>query len=241
LTGRSQKTLINGKPARYRVRRSNRARRLGLEVDRRDGLVVVLPRHVPLTEVEKMLAEHATWIDRKLDQLGVRHGPVRREYVTGSELLVLGMPRRLQIRPLAPGRKRSQARLQGEVMEVLLNQTDALDPRVVLERWLRRTARQVIHQRVAHLAARIGLEPGKILIGERTSRWGSCSGRGTLSFCYRLVMAPLPVIDAVVAHELCHLRYLDHGRRFYRLLNLACPDHGEQMAWLHGHEDELQL
>ena len=114
-------------------------------------------------------------------------------------------------------------------------------PKPVLERWLRRTARQIITDRVTELSRKIGLQPGKVYIGERISRWGSCSGRGNLSFCYRLVMAPLPVIDAVIAHELCHLRHLNHSRRFYRLLRLACPDYRRQMDWLHEHEDDLQL
>jgi hypothetical protein len=92
---------------------------------------------------------------------------------------------------------------------------------------------------VVRLAEDIGLWPARIIVGERTTRWGSCSGRGTLSFCYRLVMAPPAVIDAVVAHEICHLRHMNHGRRFRRLVTLACPDHDEQMTWLREHEDEL--
>ena len=61
------------------------------------------------------------------------------------------------------------------------------------------------------------------------------------AICFRLVMAPPEVIDAVVAHELCHLRHLNHGHRFYRLLKLACPDHVERMAWLREHEGDLQF
>ncbi len=241
MADRNTITLINGKPARYRVRRSTRARRLILQVDRRDGLVVILPHRMPLREVDRMLNEHAAWIDSKLDEYGVRHGPVRREYSTGSEILVLGKPRRLLIQVWQDTRKRSQARLQDDVMEILITPDDLLDPKPVLERWLRRTARQIITDRVTELSRKIGLQPGKVYIGERISRWGSCSGRGNLSFCYRLVMAPLPVIDAVIAHELCHLRHLNHSRRFYRLLRLACPDYRRQMDWLHEHEDDLQL
>ena len=81
----------------------------------------------------------------------------------------------------------------------------------------------------------------RLVIGERRSRWGSCSRRGTLSFCYRLVMAPPETIDAVVAHELCHLVHLNHSRRFYALLDRVCPGHREAMDWLADHHDELQL
>jgi predicted metal-dependent hydrolase len=241
MTEKSTTTLINGKPARYRVRRSAKARRLTLHVDKRDGLVVVLPRRMPLKEVGKMLAENAAWIDKQLDKHGVRYGPVRREYANGSKILVLGKPRRLVLHTWDDPRKPSQARLDADVMTVYLSAQDIFDVKSVLERWLRRTARQIITDRVAVLAARIGLQPGKLYIGERTTRWGSCSGSGNLSFCYRLVMAPLPVVDAVIAHELCHLRHLNHSRRFYRLLKLACPDYQVQMDWLHANEEDLQL
>ena len=65
--------------------------------------------------------------------------------------------------------------------------------------------------------------------------------RGTISYCYRLVMAPPEVIDAVVAHEICHLAHLNHSRRFYALLDKVCPDHRARMKWLVDHHDELQL
>ena len=228
-------------PARYRIRRSGRARRLTLQVDRREGLVVVLPRRVPLMEAEKMLAENADWVDRQLEKHGVRFGPIHREYTSGSEIMVLGKPRRLAVRVWDDSQRVSQARLHENVMTVYLSTHDLFDVKPVLERWLRRTARQVICDRLAVLTAKIGLQPGKVYIGERTSRWGSCSGNGNLSFCYRLVMAPLPVIDAVIAHELCHLRHLNHGRRFYRLFKLACPEYQLHMDWLREHEDDLQL
>lgn len=238
---RSRETVIAGRPARYRIRRSRRARHLILRVDARDGLVVVVPPRTPQRDVDAMLAEHAAWLDRQLARHGVRLGPVRRQYASGSELPYLGRPRRLRILPAGEGRRRSVLRLVGDDLEARLTPAEVFDPRPALERWLRGRARRHLAARVAELGARIGLVPARIVVGERTSRWGSCSARGTLSFCYRLVMAPPEVIDAVVAHEICHLRHLNHGRRFYRLLDLACPEHRERMDWLRDHEHALQL
>jgi predicted metal-dependent hydrolase len=113
--------------------------------------------------------------------------------------------------------------------------------RAVLEKYLRRLARKDLTERTAHWADRIGLFPRKVIVGERTSRWGSCSVRGTISYCYRLVMAPPEAIDAVVAHEICHLAHLNHSRRFYALLDKVCPDHRTSMKWLVDHHDDLQL
>ncbi len=233
--------LISGQAVRYRVRRSDRARRLTIQVSRRDGLVVILPRSTPRAEVARMIDESADWIDRQVRRHGVRNGPVRREYATGSVLHILGWPRTLVLEPLTGGRKRQRNELADDRLTIKVPPTTLLDPRPALEKYLRQLARSVLTERVDELAKRIGLRPARIIVGERTSRWGSCSPLGTLSFCYRLVMAPLPVVDAVVAHEICHLRHLNHGRKFYRLLDLACPDHREHMGWLRRHEDDLQL
>jgi predicted metal-dependent hydrolase len=241
MDGRSRIAVIAGRPARYRIRQNRRARHLILRVDPHDGLVVVVPPRTPLREVQALLVEHADWLDRQLEKHGVRDGPIRRFYAGGSELLFLGRPRRLRVLPLEEGRRRSRLHLDGDLLVARLSPAEVFDPRPVLERWLRREARRHLGARVAELGAHIGLAPTSVVVGERTSRWGSCSAHGTLSFCFRLVMAPPEVIDAVVAHELCHLRHLNHGRRFYRLLKLACPDHAERMAWLRAHETDLQF
>lgn len=233
--------LVAGAPVSYRVRRSDRARRVTLHVDRRDGLVVVLPRRVPADEAERFIAAQADWVARQVDRHGVRNGPVVRQYATGSAINVLGRPRRLRILPLPASRRRSTVRLEDDELVAELAPADVFDPRPVLERWLRALARREIPGRVAAHADAVGAVPSRIVIGERRSRWGSCSGRGTLSFCYRLVMAPPEVIDAVVIHELCHLRHLDHGRRFRALVARLCPEHDARMDWLRRHEDDLQL
>jgi predicted metal-dependent hydrolase len=238
---RTDIALIAGRPVRYEIRRSGRARRPAIQVSRRDGVVVVLPRRTPLAEVPELLAYGGAWLERMVAEHDVAEGPLRREYVTGSELVVLGRPRRLVLMPLPAGRKRPRIDLRDEALLLEMQPADILNPRPRLEQWLRRFAKEHLFERVALLAERIGLQPRRIIVGERTTRWGSCSGRGTLSFCYRLVMAPPAVVDAVVAHELCHLRHLNHGRRFYRLLRLACPDHDQRMQWLSEHGDELLL
>jgi predicted metal-dependent hydrolase len=241
MPNRTDFAMIAGRPVRYEVRRSGRARRPAIQVSRRDGVVVILPRRTPLAEVTQLLAEGENWLDRMVDEHGVASGPVRRAYATGSEIVVLGRPRRLVLMALSAGRKRPRVELRDEVLVMEVPASDLLDPRPALERWLRRFARRYLLERVAVLSQRSGLRPRRIMVGERTTRWGSCSARSTLSFCYRLVMAPVPVVDAVIAHELCHLRHLNHGNRFYRLLHLICPDHDEQMAWLSEHGDELEL
>lgn len=241
MTGRLETILLGGRPLSYRVRRSRQARKMGVHVDKRDGVVVVLPWRVARKVVPELLEGWADWLDEKVEEYGVRHGPEVRQYATGSELLVFGRPRRLVITALPADRKRPRFDLADEVLALELAPADVLDPRDQLEKSLRRLARSDLNERVARWSDEIGLYPKKVIVGERTTRWGSCSPRGTLSFCYRLVMAPERIIDAVVAHEICHLAHLNHGKRFYALLDKACPWHREAGRWLKDHHDDLLL
>ncbi len=234
-------TMIGGRPLCYRVRKSRRARKLHLSVSKREGVLVTLPQRVGYAAVPALLAEHADWLDAKADEFDVRMGPRVRQYGRGSEILVFGVPRRMEVRALPAGRSRPRFELAGEALTVALPPDQVLDPRPALERYLRRLAREDLPGRVTRWAGRAGLQPARVIIGERTTRWGSCSARGTISLCYRLVMAPPEVIDAVVAHEVCHLAHLDHSERFYHLLDRLCPWHRESRRWLNEHHEELIL
>ncbi len=232
-------TVVGDRPVRYTLRRTSRARRLSLQVSPERGLVVVLPWRWTVADAEKALREHADWIDRQVTRHGVTDGPRRRELVTGSRFLLLGQPRTLVVER-ADG-TRGDVRWQGETVTVRITPADLLDPRPRLQRWLRRLAGQRLRERVAALGTAHGLVPARVVVGERTTRWGSCSRRGTVSLCYRLVMAPPWVADAVIVHELCHLRHMDHGPRFRDLLARLCPDHEQADAWLRDHGHELRL
>ncbi len=241
LPERSTLALIKGKPVRYRVRRSRRTRRMGIQVCKRDGLVIILPERMGLKVIPELLEYWADWIDTKADEYDVRQGPRVRQFATGSVISILGKPRHLAITNLPNGRKRPVIELTDDSLTLALAPADVFEVRPVMEKYLRGLARQDLTERTAIWSDRIGLFPRKVIVGERTSRWGSCSARGTLSFCYRLIMAPPEAVDAVVAHEICHLAHLNHSRRFYSLLDRVCPDHRESMKWLSEHEDDLLL
>jgi hypothetical protein len=114
-----------------------------------------------------------------------------------------------------------------------------LDPRDVSETEARRAARELIAMLIDEEAPELGVEPRCVQIRDQRSRWGSCSTRGTLSFNWRLVLAPFEVLDYVVVHELCHLREPNHSRRFWGLVECRRPDWRTRRDWLHEHGPEL--
>jgi len=114
-----------------------------------------------------------------------------------------------------------------------------LDPRHVSELEARRAARELVAMLIEEEAPEIGVEPSRVQIRDQRSRWGSCSTRGTLSFNWRLVLAPFEVLDYVVVHELCHLREPNHSRRFWKLVETRRPEWRAQRDWLWEHGQEL--
>ena len=110
---------------------------------------------------------------------------------------------------------------------------------VLTEREGRRVARRAIVETATREAARLGVAFTRIAIRDTRSRWGSCSTTGTLSFSWRLALAPREILEYVVVHELCHLRHHDHSPRFWAFVAEAWPKYREHKAWLDAHGWEL--
>ena len=115
----------------------------------------------------------------------------------------------------------------------------ALDTRAVSEAEARTATRELARMVAEEEAPALGVEVARIQVRDQRTRWGSCSTRGTLSFNWRLALAPHAVLDYVVVHELCHLREPNHSPRFWRLVESRRPSFREQRAWLREHGAEL--
>ncbi len=114
-----------------------------------------------------------------------------------------------------------------------------LDPGAVSGSAARRAARELVAMLAEEEAPLLGVSYRQIQVRDQRTRWGSCSPRGTLSFNWRLVLAPYEVLDYVVVHELCHLREANHSHRFWRLVESRRPNWRAQRDWLRHHGPEL--
>jgi predicted metal-dependent hydrolase len=108
-----------------------------------------------------------------------------------------------------------------------------------LERWYRAQAAIILEHKAREFAAAFGVKYGRFSIRGQRTRWASCSHRGTLSFNWRLIMAPEPVVDYVVIHEVAHLKEMNHTRRFWGLVAERCPSWRQHKKWLDDHGTEL--
>jgi predicted metal-dependent hydrolase len=205
----------------YRVRRSDRASRVRVLVDPHSGIEVVLPRRSPASAAPAAIAELRPWIEARLAAAQTVRDSVA---ARGASVPYLG--RELALRPQA-GRSRVHRR-----GDELLVPADPAAARAAIERWFRRAARDEIAPRLDGAVAALRCEYSALTIRNQRTRWGSCSSTGAMSFNWRLLLAPEPVLDYVVWHEACHLRVMDHSARFWELLRRHCPDYREHRRWL---------
>jgi len=212
----------------YRVRRSERARRIRVNVDA-DGVEVVLPRRAAAREAGAAVRELEPWIRRRLGELAHAQAAVA---ARGDTVPYLG--EQLGVCP-QPGRTRVHRR-----GAVLLTPAGP-ERKPALERWYRRAARTEIAPRLDRACTLAGLSYSKLTIRGQRTRWASCSRSGAMSFNWRLLLAPEDVLDYVVWHEVCHLQVMDHSPRFWALLARWCPDYAEHSRWLRRHGQTLVL
>ena len=216
-------------PVVYQVRRSDRARRVRVTVDLARGVEVVLPRRAPEREAAAAIREFRPWIERRMAELSEARAAVaaRGETVPylGRSLLLSG----------EAGRTRVTRR--GDVLLVPIG--EARTP--ALERWYRRAARSEIEPRLERACALAGTSYSGLTIRGQRTRWASCSRSGSMSFNWRLLLAPEAVLDYVVWHEVCHLEVMDHSPRFWRLVAARSPGYREHVRWLRTNGTTLVL
>jgi len=213
----------------YRVRRSERARRVRVTVDPARGVEVVLPHRAPEREAAAAVRELRPWIERRVAELAGARATVA---ARGETVPYLG--RTLALRGEA-GRVRVARR--GDTLLVPVG--EARSP--ALERWYRRAARAEIAPRLDDACSLAGTPYSKLTIRGQRTRWASCSRTGAMSFNWRLLLAPEEILDYVIWHEVCHLDVMDHSPRFWRLVANRSPRYREHVRWLRANGATLVL
>ena len=212
---------LPGGPARVEWRRSRRARRVSLRIDPRGGAVVVtLPPRAGRMAGMALLMDHATWVSERLAAL-----PGAIAFTDGACVPLHGTDHR--IRHVAD--RRGAVWVEGG--EILVTGEAAFLPRRVGD-FLRAEARQCLSALVAAKAEVAQVLPRRVTVKDTRSRWGSCAANRNLGFSWRLVMAPRFVQDYVAAHEVAHLRHMNHGPRFWALVADLTPHTAAAVEWL---------
>jgi len=184
-------------------------------------LVVRAPMRVPLHYINNFVGKNRHWIEEKQRQVGT---PVKKkEFVDGEEFLYLGNAYKLKIEDCD----------NIELAQVLFFPKKHLwEAKEKMIEWYREMAREIIKNRADIYSMETGWEYRMIKITSAQGRWGSCSGSGSINFPWRLVLAPVDVIDYVVVHELAHIHEKNHSARFWGKVEAVLPDYKQKKLWL---------
>lgn len=218
---------VGDRKAPLEVRRHPKARRMTLRVNRARGAVVVtLPPRCDLSQADRFISRHLDWLKERLESLP--------GHIPFSEGAVVPLRGELHVLVFSNTAESGLVRLEaaGETLpRIVVSNVRGLAPRR-LERWLMAEARNDIAARVDFHARRLGVKPASLVIRDPISRWGSCSSNGALSFSWRLILAPAEVLDYVAAHEVGHMREMNHGPRFWSIVEDLVPDYRSSKGWL---------
>ncbi|HUG24742.1 M48 family metallopeptidase [Piscinibacter sp.] len=219
-----------------RVRRRSIGFVVGME-----GLSVNAPKWVGIADIELALREKARWILRKLHEQREREQRLQQKKVDwrdGTSIPFLGELVIVVIDPRATGavlNTDAQA-LPGVprlMLHVGLPQTAAPDQlRDAVQSWLQRQARRVFEERCRHFAQQLGVRYTRLSLSSAQTRWGSASADGSIRLNWRLIHFAMPTIDYVVAHELAHLRHMDHSPKFWDVVRSVVPDFEQRRSGL---------
>ncbi len=212
--------------ARFRIalRRRPSARRITLRVSAATGEVVItLPSRAAVNTAQRFAASHAGWIAARLARL-----PERVIFEPGASLPLRGEPHRVSLRGARGG-----VRIERDAGEpVIAVGCEAAHVARRIRDFLTWEARLDLAEAIERYAPRLGQRPVRMTLRDTRSRWGSCTARGELNFSWRLILAPPMVLDYLVAHEMAHLREMNHSPRFWTLLRELCPNVDAAEAWL---------
>jgi predicted metal-dependent hydrolase len=249
--GETIEVKIRGLDIPMVLRRSARARRFSLQVsEARRGAVLTMPLYSSFADADEFLSRHLDWLKERVAGLSepvpFTHGAIVPIRGFAHVLRFAGSVRRRGVVWIEAAEDAKAAPAWPEGARVAIRRLPRLHvtgeeehaPRRLLD-WLKRQAHLDLKTRVALHAKRLDLMPKRLYVRDQTTRWGSCSTSGALSFSWRLVLAPPFVLDYLAAHELAHLGHMNHGPRFWALVERTMPRMEEARSWLRKHGASL--
>lgn len=216
-----------------RLRRHRQARRYTLRIQAATREVVLtMPPRGSLKEAREFAEKHGGWIAARFGRL-----PEAAPFAHGTILPIRGLSHRIVHRRGERGTVWTETDRYGSRLLCVAGEAPHVERRVV--DYLKHEAKRDIEIATRHYAETLGVGFRRLSIRDQSSRWGSCSTTGVLSFSWRLILAPRFVLDYLAAHEVAHLIEMNHSPRFWRLLLRACPDTHRAKKWLDMHGTDL--
>lgn len=203
---------INQERISYNIRYSKRARYLRIQISNQNELELIIPRRCKLSEAEAFLISKSDWIKKHL----------RTAVINKERFLYLG--KEIPVRQEYTLFQKDHSMIFTNTGLLISSPSGShLKINTIYDTWLREQANYYLIKRTYELSKKYNFRINKITIRGQKTRWGSCSGNRNLSFNFKLMQFKKEIIDYVIIHELCHLREMNHSKRFWGLVEEYCP------------------
>jgi predicted metal-dependent hydrolase len=228
---KSMKVTINNKEVSVCVTRKNR-KTISMKISDNSQIIVSAPTFISDSKIKEILKEKEKWITETLRNMEDR---INEDSNLKEGILYLGRMYKIELHNVKHNSLKiifDNSMFNLYIPEVLTEKDKLLHSKELLIKWYKIQARRVFEERVNYYSNILKVSPNRIAIKDQKFRWGSCSSKGNINLNYRLIMAPIEVINYVVVHELCHLVHLNHFKDFWELVEVILPDYLKCKEWL---------
>jgi len=229
--------LIKQSKIPFELRRSSRAKRMRIQIESdTPKLVLVAPRYALDFQIKSFLKRQEDWIEKgwikvlKKAALRPKH-----KYEDGDTYFYFGEALVLKLIPSLswkPKVRVNKNQLEISIHKAISKIEGKKAIKKAIQEFYKAKASEVIHDRLEFFNEYYGLKFNRVSFRNQKTRWGSCSSQKNLNFNWRLIMAPIEIIDYVVVHELCHLKYMNHSAAFWKTVSETIPNYKERKKWL---------
>lgn len=220
----------------YSIKKSNR-KTVSIIVEADSSVRVLAPNKMNQTAIEALLDKKTEWITTHLEKMANRKvDPLAFE--TGNHMLYLGDSLVLKVNPVK-GKREERIIASGGVITAFTSNAAPEYVKNGLINWFRLRSEEILNERVAFYAQKMGKIPNRVVVKTQTKRWGSCSSKRDIFLNWRLVFAPIEVIDYVIIHELSHLVYMNHSSNFWHLVETYDSKYKTHRSWLKENGQQL--
>lgn len=217
----------------YTIRQSPKAKYIKLTIKNR-ALHVVIPSYIRLNDkthsvIENFISQKSSWVLNRLSEAEEDTAP--KKLIENNQVIYLGKTYDLSTN-LVQKRKECRIEIDHAGNTLVIYNTNLENINTLLHDWYKNQAKEFITLRLKELNTFTTKQIKSIRIKNLRSRWGSCSSMGGLNFSWRLILAPVEIVDYVIIHELSHLNHMNHSQRFWQLVETQCPDYKSHINWL---------
>ena len=219
------------------IKRTNRLKTVSLKVKNQE-VVLSVPKFVTDSEIDNIIERKINWIRNKLAIEKTNSFNIKRKYENGEKFLYFGSEYSLKIKHS----NINNVYLDNNIMIVeVKNNSKTVHIRNILNNWYIAESKKYLIKTTNYYEVLIGVSVNKLIFGNYKSKWGSCNSKKTISYDWRIIMAPLEVIHYLIIHELCHIKHLNHSNDFWKTVEKYMANYKLQKKWLKTNSSKLIL